>query len=185
MFHHLIWKAELLTFSIHFLFWRINTFSGSNCLGFGVFGLGFFNNIIVSSHLQGFTTKKKFNEEVPTGTSAFLPPHFPLWWLHLQNRSNPSPLASDGSHKSLKGDHCLFRERLLLPSPRAGFRLCFVTIIWRDQYNGEIPHKPHSRKATGTQFIKITDPGSVASSQDLHKTHWAFHTSWSEPLRKD
>lgn len=55
--------------------------------------------------------------------------------------------------------------------------MCVVQIVLSNihsRYNEEIPLKPHSRKTTGMQFIKITALASLASSQDLHKTHWEF-----------
>lgn len=62
--------------------------------------------------------------------------------------------------------------------------MCTVQIVLSNihsLYNEEIPLKPHSRKTTGMQFIKITALASLASSQDLHRTHWSFRVCRLNP----
>lgn len=65
-----------------------------------------------------------------------------------------------------------FQGKTTAPKPTCMLQTVFCNI--RSQYNEEIPPpQPRSRKATGTQFMKVPDP----RSQRLHETQCVFDTS--------
>lgn len=167
----------MVTFPIHFLFWRINTFSGSNYLEFcRVWFVGFFlkHHYCVHSSTVIYY-QNKCNEKVPTRISAFLTPHafhcgawnsrigtIPLLWPAMEVTSPLERITT-----LLRKDYC--------SQPMCTAQIVLSNI--HSRYNEEIPLKPHSRKTTGMQFIKITALGSLASSQHSHKIHWEFQSS--------